>query len=212
MPGTRDAVRSREAILTAAEHLFATRGHAGTSLGDIARATGLSRATPSYFFGSKDALYAAVLERVFAERHAATERAFAPVRAWCESDRAGRPALEHALAAAADGYLRFLLARPAFVALVMREELDGGARLAARPGSSTAMRDAFTALRRAGRRRGLRAFDVDDAVLVFVSLTYAPASHGATFMTALDRDLADEAVRRRHVALVARQTATLLCG
>jgi TetR/AcrR family transcriptional regulator len=211
MPRTRDADRSREAILAAAERLFSTRGYAGTSLGDIAQATGLSRATPSYFFGAKDELYAAVLERVFADRHTATERAFAPVRAWCEESRARAPALARALAEAADGYLRFLLARPAFVALVMREELDGGGRLASRPGSSTAMRDAFTMLRRAGRHRGLRAFDVDDAVLVFVALTYAPASHGATLMAALGRDLADDAVRRRHVTLVGRQTAALLC-
>jgi TetR/AcrR family transcriptional regulator len=65
---TRDAERSREAILDAAERLFSDRGFEGVSLQEIASDAGLSRGAPSYFFGSKDSLYEAVLERVFRER------------------------------------------------------------------------------------------------------------------------------------------------
>src|SRR5689334_1328417 len=122
-PRARDAGRSRAAILDAAERHFSERGFDAAALGDIAAAAGLSRGAPHYFFGSKEGLHRAVLERVFAERAAATRDACAALRAWA---RDGTGTLERALAAAVDGYLTFLLARPAFARLVLWEELAGG--------------------------------------------------------------------------------------
>jgi hypothetical protein len=61
------------------------------------------------------------------------------------------------------------------------------------------MADAFFSLRHVARRRGLRLFDRDDAVLVCVSLTYSPLTQSATFLTALGRDLNEPKTRRRHV-------------
>src|SRR5215208_1109800 len=84
VPRQRDAERSRAAILGAAETLFAERDYEAVTLSDIGDAAGVSRATPSYFFGSKEAVYAAALERVFADREAAVERAAAPLRRWAE--------------------------------------------------------------------------------------------------------------------------------
>ena len=123
-PPIRDADRSRKAILDAAETLFAERGFDAVSLREIGDAAGLSRGTPNYFFGSKEDLYVAVLERVFADRQDASTRAFAPVRAWCESAHAG--SLRQPLTRAIESYMSFLLARPAFVRLIVREELRGG--------------------------------------------------------------------------------------
>lgn len=205
----RDAGRSREAILTAAERLFAERGFDATSLAEIGAASGLSRATPSYFFGSKERLYRAVLERVFADRQAATAAALAPVRRWCES-REGVDRLRGALAEALEGYMSFLLARPAFARLLAWEELAGGERLRAAERSSTALTDAFTAVRAAGPRRGVRRFAVADAVLLWVALAYAPLANRATLLVALERDLADPATRRRHVRLAVDQLMLLL--
>jgi AcrR family transcriptional regulator len=93
-PRTREAARSREAILAAAEtilaaaetilaaaetilaaaetilaaaeNLFARSGFDRITLAGIGQAAGLSRQAPAYFFGDKERLYAAVLERVFA--------------------------------------------------------------------------------------------------------------------------------------------------
>src|SRR5687768_7618761 len=107
MERRRDAQRSREAILDAAERLFAARGFDRVTLAEIGAESGLSRQTPAYFFGSKDELYAAVLERVFAARTEALAPAFAPLRAW-----AGEEPLERPLRAAVDGYVDFLRARP----------------------------------------------------------------------------------------------------
>jgi TetR/AcrR family transcriptional regulator len=204
----RDADRSRTAILDAAEALFAERGFEAVSLQEIGGAAGLSRATPNYFFGSKQDLYVAVLERVFADREQATRRAFAPVRAWCESARAG--SLRGPLTRAIESYMSFLLARPAFVSLVVREELRGGEGLRLAQRNATAMRDALAAVRVVARKRSLRLFDVDDAVLVLVSLTFSPLSQQSTFMAALGRDLSDASVRRRHVGLVVEQMLQLL--
>lgn len=206
----RDAERSREAILAAAERLFSERGYDGTSLGEIASAAGLSRGTPSYFFGSKEQLYVAVLDRAFAARQAATEAAFEPVHEWCADAGRGLNELRAALARAADDYLRFLASHPSFVQLITREELSGGRRLQARGVRSTAMQDAFEALRRSGRRRGLRAFDVGDAILLFVVLTFAPISYRNTLLRSVGRDLGTPAGRRRQVKLAVDQLMLLL--
>ncbi|HYB31783.1 MAG TPA: TetR family transcriptional regulator [Solirubrobacteraceae bacterium] len=206
----RDAQRSRSAILDAAEDLFAERGFQGASLAEIAAHAGLSRATPSYFFSNKESLYVAVLERLFAEREAATREAFSPLLAWAEQGPAG--SLRSALTAAVDGYLGFLQRRPAFAHLIQREQLDGGTRLLAVRRESRAMADAFSSLRQVARRRGLRSFDRDDAVLVCVSLTYSPLTQSATFLTALGRDLNEPKTRRRHVTLVVDQLLALIEG
>jgi hypothetical protein len=58
--------------------------------------------------------------------------------------------------------------------------------------------------------RSLRSFDVDDAVLVLVSLTFSPLSQESTFMAALGRDLRDAAVRRQHIRLVVGQMLQLV--
>ena len=207
-PRVRDADRSRRAILDAAEALFAGRGFEAVSLQDIGDAAGLSRGTPNYFFGSKKDLYVAVLERVFAEREEATVRAFAPVRAWCESARAG--SLRQPLTRAIESYMSFLLARPAFVRLIVREELRGGEGLRLAQRESTAMREALAAVRGIAGKRSLRSFDVDDAVLVLVSLTFSPLTQQSTFMAALGRDLRDAVVRGRHIRLVVGQMLRLL--
>jgi len=203
---TRDPERSRAAILDAAEELFADRGFEGASLADIAAAAGLSRGTPSYFFNSKEMLYAAVLDRLFAERGIATARAFAPLRRWLEDTEAG--SLRTALVDAVSGYTAFLLERPSFARLIQREELSGGRRLESVRGRSTVMADTFSALRAVAPRRGLREFVVEDAVLVFVSLTFSPLTQRSTFMASLKRDLAERRIRGRHIELVADQ---LLC-
>ena len=60
------AERTRRAILTAAEGLFAERGFDATRLEDIAESVGIRRASIVYYFKDKRALYEAVLESGFA--------------------------------------------------------------------------------------------------------------------------------------------------
>ena len=116
------AERSREAILDAAENLFARKGYENTSLKEVGEEAGLSRGTPAYFFGSKEGLYRAVVERMADE-----------VRAFVSAPHAGPVSGERggddvagAMARAVGGYVDFLASRPNFVALVGREALDAG--------------------------------------------------------------------------------------
>jgi TetR/AcrR family transcriptional regulator len=51
-------------ILAAAEAMFARAGFAGTTMAAIAQASGLPKANLHYYFGSKEAIYRAVLARI----------------------------------------------------------------------------------------------------------------------------------------------------
>jgi TetR/AcrR family transcriptional regulator len=57
-------VRNRALILTAAEEVFATQGYRGATTAAIAKKAGLPKANVHYYFGTKEALYAAVLEDI----------------------------------------------------------------------------------------------------------------------------------------------------
>jgi AcrR family transcriptional regulator len=204
----RDADRSREAILRAAEDLFAERGFDGVSLGEIAADAGLSRGAPSYFFGSKAELYRGVLEGVFSEREEAASQACQPLVAWASSE--DRTPIQRPLTEAVEGYLDFLLRRPSFVMLIQREELAGASHLKGVRRESKAIKEAFAAVRAVAGKRGLKSFEVDDAVLVFVSLTFFPLAQRSTFMASLGRDLSNAKDRRSHVRLVVGQLLHLV--
>jgi TetR/AcrR family transcriptional regulator len=214
---TRDAGRSREAILDAAERQFSDRGFEGVSLQEIASDAGLSRGAPSYFFGSKDSLYEAVLERVFRERDDATGRAFEPVLSWVDGE-GGRAALKRALERAISGYLEFLVSRQSFVRLLDWEAISGAGRMHRGRGEQNgrarargqAMADAYGAVRAVARSRGLASFDVDDVTLVTVALTFSLVSHQATLMSAFGRDLSDRTTVKRHTRLVVDQLLHLI--
>ena len=78
--------------------------------------------------------------------------------------------------------------------------------------ASTAMKEAFSAVRRAGASRGIRPFRVEDAVLLFVSLTFAPVSYRNTLLPALGADVATPAGIRRQTTLAVEQMMRFLCG
>jgi hypothetical protein len=109
-----------------------------------------------------------------------------------------------------ESYMLFLLSRPAFQRFITWEELAGGKRLRAARRTSTALNDAFTAVRKVAETRGLQSFDVGDAVLLWVSLTYAPLANSNTLLVAMKRDLTVAKVRRRHLDFAVGQMMFLL--
>lgn len=197
----RDAERSREQILDAAEQLFAERGYEATSLAEVGRRAGVSRATPGYFFGSKAELHRAVLERCFADVRRA-------VREGKERALASGQTAEVILAGAVADYATFVAARPNFVRLIEREALSDRTVLEGMPLRLAVWNEALSAFR---QELGLDISDTDEAahlLLSLVALTWFPIIHGGTFLKAvgLDPSRPDFAEHRR------RHITTLLLG
>lgn len=63
--GKRDPDRTREAILAAAQAEFAAKGLSGGRVDEIAARAGANKRMIYHYFGSKDGLYLAALERVY---------------------------------------------------------------------------------------------------------------------------------------------------
>ena len=61
----RDPERTRDAILAAAQDEFATKGLSGARVDQIARRANANKRMIYHYFGSKDGLYLAALERVY---------------------------------------------------------------------------------------------------------------------------------------------------
>lgn len=71
--GERDPERTRATILEAATAEFAAKGLNGARVDDISRSSGINKRMIYYYFGDKEGLYLAVLEKVYASiRHAET--------------------------------------------------------------------------------------------------------------------------------------------
>lgn len=189
----RNAERTRTAVLDAGERLFADQGFDGTTLSDVGAAAGVSRGTPGYFFGSKAALYDAVLERCFAEVRAA-------VRAGRERALASQEPPEVILAGAVSDYFDFLVARPRFVRLLEREALAGSPS-----GAPRHLEAGHEALAAIAAELGLDPSPSGDAaqlLLSVIALCWFPLVHTATVARAVEVDLSSAAAleaRKRHV-------------
>lgn len=68
MAKTRKTEQVRERILVEATRLFAERGYAGTSTAQIVRAAGITKPMLYYYFGDKESLFRATIERINSRR------------------------------------------------------------------------------------------------------------------------------------------------
>jgi AcrR family transcriptional regulator len=110
--------RTAERILDVAEELFAERGYDGTTLRDVATRVGVRPPSLYNHFASKDALYAAVLER-----------GIGPVIELLARSAAA-PGQHSDPANLVTDLMEILARRPAIPRLVQHETLAGGQRLA----------------------------------------------------------------------------------
>ncbi len=189
---TRDPERSREAILDAAEHLFAAKGYEETSLQEIGQHAGVSRGTPNYFFGSKEQLYGAVLDRVFEAEKMSIMQSLGDTTN-------GEP--KDILALAVSSFLDFLLARPTFPRLIEREALQGARFLKTRSAYLEVFKAGLDLIQAELAQPNIRKVDPAQLLLSIIALCWFPLVHTETFLHPLGIDTSTEfwEDRKRHI-------------
>ena len=114
----RDPVRRRTIILEAATTEFARNGLGGARVDEIAERAGVNKALLYHYFGNKEALFVAVLERAYQRIRGAE----------AELDLEPLPATE-AMTALVDFTFQYFLDHPEFIHLLNTENLDGARHL-----------------------------------------------------------------------------------
>jgi cytochrome P450 family 142 subfamily A polypeptide 1 len=115
----RKGEQTAERILDAAEDLFAGRGYAGTTMRDVSKAVGLRPPSLYNHFASKEALYAAVLERGISPALAALS----------EAVESGARDLQQDPDRLVEKMMAQLALRPKLPRLIQHEALCGGEHL-----------------------------------------------------------------------------------
>ena len=197
----RDAERSRQAILDAAEQLFAELGFEAVSMERIGRAAGLSRGAPGYFFGSKDALYRAVLERLFETSEQLVEETHRQLAGIRDGD------LDRALEIVVENLLEFLYERPTFLTLVEREALRRSGVMEGTRAHLTLLRMALTIAEKLDWTS--TAANPQQVLLTLLSLCWFPLANSPLIRDLggqLDRAFVE--ARKRHVVALLRAGLT----
>jgi TetR/AcrR family transcriptional regulator len=196
-PGKRTrseaAEASKTAILDAAEALFAQQGYEGTSLQEICDRAGVTRGLPTYFFGSKEELYRAVLERIFAL--SLTHELLTLLHAQAYQPEA-KP--EEGLRVVIERLFDFFVTHPTFIRITEWEALNGGRYLGNLPRLVTTLREAVQVLQEEARWH----IDAEQFLIDLVALCWFPLAQADTFLKPLGVDIGDPDVlarRKQHV-------------
>ncbi len=191
----RDAERTQQAILTAAEEEFASKGLAGARVDVIAEEAGANKRMLYYYFGSKDELYLAVLERAYGKMREA-ER---------ELNLTHLDPLD-AIRRLVEFKFDYCLKHPTIIPLLAGENMHGAKYLK----RSRKLRDMHTMLvdiisnvLTEGEKKGEIKPGIDPLHLYISisALSYLYFSNSATLSAAFGRQLssaAEQQLRRRH--------------
>ncbi|MEV0897588.1 TetR/AcrR family transcriptional regulator [Actinoplanes sp. NPDC049802] len=187
----RDAERTRTEIVDVATEEFAESGYSGARVDEIAARTRTTKRMIYYYFGGKEQLYLAVLERAYAEIRAA-ERAV-------DVDHLDPVAAVRRLAEITFDHHE---AHPAFIKLVSVENAQHAkhmthvARLVDLNSSAV---DLLSRVLDRGREEGTFRDDVDalDVHMMISSFCFFRVANRHTWGALFDRDLLDES-RREH--------------
>ena len=196
----RDADRSRATILDAAVQLFAVVGFLGASLSGFADGARVSVGLACFFFGSKEELHDAVLQRVFDRRDTALDKVATDAEQLLErSPEAG----EEALRLLIRGYVDFLLENPTFVWLLTRDALEHADNREELPRHSQRFADRMvTLMARAGVREAAHA--PDQLFLSLIGMCYFPLEHDATIVAGMGQRAWSRSFHDRRVDHIVR--------
>lgn len=192
----RNPEASRARILDAARIEFVTHGLSGGRVDRIARQSGVNKNLIYHYFGSKDALYLAVLERIYADLRARQQ----------DQDLRELPPVEGMNRLVSNTFDHFV-ATPDLIRLMSIENIHYAEHLKS-SGSTKALYggllDTIRILLKRGQEEGVFRSNVDavDLYLSISGLAYFFLSNQHTLSWLLDRDLAARRRvlrRRQHV-------------
>jgi AcrR family transcriptional regulator len=195
-PRRNDPDRTREDILDVAAEEFSDFGLAGARVDAIAERTKTSKRMIYYYFGSKEDLYLAVLER-----------AYASIRHVEDALSLGQLAPEHALTTMIESTFDYDDAHPGFIRLVAIENIHKAehmARSQSIKGLNVSVIETLDRILDQGFRAGAfrRQASAVDVHMLISSFCFFRVSNRYTFGTIFGMDLADPATRQRHRQMI----------
>lgn len=196
---TQDGDRPKERVLQAATRLFAEYGFDGVSLQQIADEAAVARATPSYFFTSKEGLWKAVLDEQSRVAAGILPAALARL-----GDGATRAALIDELV---DLVFAFEASHEPFYRLLWWSNLQGTSLIHEAAVHGEAVAAALRAVRSVLSPAAGPEEDAAQMLLSVIAMCAAHLSFGATLGPPLGVDMKDDAFleqRRAHLKRMLR--------
>jgi AcrR family transcriptional regulator len=192
----RDAERTRMEILEIASREFADRGFAGARVDEIASQTRTTKRMIYYYFGSKEQLFVAVLERAYATIRAAEQT--------IDVDHLDPAAAIRRLAELTFDHHE---AHPDFIRLVSIENIHRAAHITGTDdfaGQNSPVIELIGGILARGRRQGAFTRDVDavDLHMMISAFCVFRVANRHTFGAIFDRDLTDPGLRERYRTMV----------
>jgi AcrR family transcriptional regulator len=189
---TRDADRTQREILDVATKEFAERGFAGARVDEIADRTRTTKRMIYYYFGSKERLFVAVLER-----------AYAGIRAAEQTIEVAHLDPVAAIRRLAELTFDHHESHPDFIRLVSIENIHRAEHIAGREefaGENSRAIELIEAILVRGRADGsfTREIDAVDLHMMISAFCVFRVANRHTFGAIFDRDLADPALRDRY--------------
>ena len=188
----RDADRTKQEILDVAAREFADQGLAGARVDEIADQTRTTKRMIYYYFGSKEQLFVAVLERAYATIRAAEQE--------IEVDHLDPPAAIRRLAELTFDHHE---SHPDFSRLVSIENIHRARHIAGRAdfaGQNTPAIELIERILARGGEDGSFTRDVDaiDLHMMISAFCVFRMANRHTFKAIFDRDLAESNLRDRY--------------
>ena len=186
---SQEALETRENILEVATREFADKGLAGARIDEIAEQTNSSKRMIYYYFGGKDELYRAVLER-----------AYQRIREQEQAAQFDQLPPDQALRAIIGHSFDYHLEHPEFVRLVMNENVHHGVHIAQIESMKQRNRsviDSLGVILAKGQQQGMFRPGVDPVSLhtTISALCFYNVSNRHTFQHNFDVDFASPPVR-----------------
>jgi AcrR family transcriptional regulator len=193
---TRRAERTREDILKVATAEFAANGYAGARVDEIAARTRTTKRMIYYYFGSKEGLYLAVLERVYAQ-----------IRRVERGIQIDELSPDEALRKLAEATYDHHTTHEAFIQLVSIENIHRAEHLRR---SAAILRENVTAITllqeviERGVREGTFRDDIDalDVHMIISAYAFFHVANRHTFAAIFKRDMLDPALQDQHRRLI----------